>query len=212
MNRLLVIGGAVLLASIDATAVAQVQRSGSDAGATRAMQQLQQVTADRDKALAEGEKLKKENEELKAQLKAAAGERDTLRRRNVATAAADTAQKEKDAENAAAQDKLRSQLQELVGRYREITQNLKDVETDRSSKAQLLTQSEQALKTCVDRNAKLYALNGEVLTRLEGQGLWTAIGGSEPFTRLKRTQLENLADQYRDGARDNLLPASPARP
>ena len=210
MNRLLVIGAAALLASINVVAVAQVQRSGSDAGAARVLQQLQQVTADRDKALAEGEKLKKENDDLKVQLKTAAAERDALRKRSAAAAAADSAQKE--AESTAAQEKLRGQLQEVVGRYRDIAQNLKDVETDRAAKTQLVARQEQELQTCVDHNARLYTLNGEVLNRLEGQGLWTTVGRNEPFTRLKRTQLENLADQYRDRARDDLLPAATTRP
>jgi hypothetical protein len=32
------------------------------------------------------------------------------------------------------------------------------------------------------------------------------VAKSEPFTRLKRTELENLADGYRGTAGDNLLP------
>jgi hypothetical protein len=210
MNRLLIVCAGLLLASANVPAIAQVQRSGSDAGAARVMLQLQQVTADRDKALAEGEKLRKENEELKAQLKAAAGERDALRRRNVAAATAERTQK--DADEAAAQQKLRDQVQELVTRYRETAQTLRDVETDRTARAQLVTQREQELKSCVDRNVKLYALNDELLDRIEDQGFWSAVAAREPFTRLKRTALENLADEYRDAARDQQIAPGTARP
>jgi len=51
----------------------------------------------------------------------------------------------------------------------------------------------------------LYKLNTEVLDRLEHQGLWSHLARSEPFTQLKRTQLENLVDDYKQRATDQLV-------
>ncbi len=64
-------------------------------------------------------------------------------------------------------------------------------------------QREQELKVCTDHNSKLYSLNEEVLVKLEQQGFWSALLRQEPFTRLKRTELENLADNYRAAAQDD---------
>lgn len=205
-TRLLAIAPLLVLAL---PGVAQVQRSGSENGQTRLMQQLQQATAQRDQAAAENEKLKHDIEDLKTQLKAASAEREALRRQKSSTDTAALQQaQQKQAADAAALEKLRAQTQELVDRYRDTAQTLKDVETDRAAKVQLVAERDRTLNACVDRNAKLIALNGEILARLEDHGFWSSLARVEPFTRLKRTELENLADGYRDTTRDLIDPAS----
>jgi hypothetical protein len=57
----------------------------------------------------------------------------------------------------------------------------------------------------VDSNRKLVSLNEEVLLRFEDEGFWSALTRREPFTQLKRVELENLADGYRDTARENTV-------
>ncbi|MEJ0099937.1 MAG: hypothetical protein WDO12_09400 [Pseudomonadota bacterium] len=88
---------------------------------------------------------------------------------------------------------------------------MQGLETDQASRTLQLAQREQELKTCVDRNTKLYALNEEVLSKLEDQGFWSAVLRQEPFTKLKRVQLENLADNYRDAAQDGRVVPEPSR-
>jgi hypothetical protein len=74
------------------------------------------------------------------------------------------------------------------------------VETERTTAKQTLATRDQDLKVCVDRNLALYKLDDEVLTRLEHQSMWTRVAASEPFTKIKRYQLENLVDDYKDRA------------
>ncbi len=96
----------------------------------------------------------------------------------------------------------KTRFEELVSRYREAAVTLRDSETDRAAKTQQLAQSDLGLRSCVDRNANLYALNQEVLGKFEDQGFWSSLARREPFTQLKRVQLENLVDDYRNRALD----------
>jgi hypothetical protein len=71
------------------------------------------------------------------------------------------------------------------------------VETDRDQlRAQALTQ-ERDLKTCVDRNAGMYLLTDEILRKVADRGMWSSLTEKEPFTKLSRTRLDNLIEDYR---------------
>jgi len=187
---------------ISGTAVAQTARSGGGGGNAQLIQQLQQLGTERTQLQAENERMKKELDELRKErdgLKA--GQKALTSREQAATAAvARGAQERESTANELTQQK--SRMQELIGKFRETAQTLKEVETDRAAKTQQLATRDTELKTCVDRNLALYQLNGEVLNRLEHQGLWSHLARSEPFTQIKRTQLENLVDGYRQKAED----------
>jgi chromosome segregation ATPase len=197
--------------SLAGQAVAQTARSGgASAPSAQAMQQLQQLASERTT-------LQAENARLKADLEAARKERDSLKSAQDAVARRSQGTEAQLAaatgEKARLEGELAGQKQrfdELVQRFRETAATLQGVETDQTSKTQQLMQREQELKVCTDRNSKLYALNEEVLAKLEQQGFWSALLRQEPFTRLKRTQLENLADNYRDAAQDDRVPTPQA--
>jgi len=187
---------------ISGTAVAQTARSGGGGGNAQLIQQLQQLGTERTQLQAENERMKKELDELRKERDALkSGQKALTAREQAATAVvARGAQERESAANELAQQKTR--MQELIGKFRETAQTLKEVETDRAAKTQQLATRDTELKTCVDRNLALYQLNGEVLNRLEHQGLWSHLARSEPFTQIKRTQLENLVDGYRQKAED----------
>jgi hypothetical protein len=102
-------------------------------------------------------------------------------------------------------ERQKARMQELVGKSREVIETLRTVETDRTAVKRDLASREQALKVCVDRNRALYTLNGEVLERLARE----AGSSIEPFTRLKRVQLENLVEDYRFRADEQRAPDAP---
>lgn len=186
------LGAASLLLAFGA--VGQVQRSGNDAA--RVMQQLQQVTAEKAQAQAENAKLKTEVEALKAQLAKAstALTASEQRAKKAAPSAKDSAALQ---ETNDALTRTRSQMQELVGKFRETGQILKEVETDRDRLRAQASNQERDLKTCVDRNAGLYLVSDEILRNLENRGVWSSLTQKEPFTQISRTRLENLIDDYR---------------
>jgi chromosome segregation ATPase len=191
---------------------AQTARSSSGSANAQAMQQLQQLASERTQLQAEVAK-------LKGDLEAARKERDSLKasQENIArrTRGAEAELVRTQADKARFEGELareKQRFEEVVARFRETTVTVREVETDRAAKTQQLTLREQELRTCVDHNRKLVALNDEVLDKLEDQGFWSALARREPFTQIKRTQLENLADGYRGVAEDHRLSDSAVNP
>jgi chromosome segregation ATPase len=190
----LTFGAVGLMLALGATA--QVQRSGNDNA--RVMQQMQQLTAEKAAAQAESTKLKADVENLKSQLAKATASLSASEQRAKQVAAGASAK-----EAAAVQEmndalsRTRSQMKELVDRFHDTAQNLKDVEMDRDQLRARASTQERDLKTCVDRNAGMYLLTDEILSKVEDRGVWSSLTDKEPFTRISRTRLENLIDEYR---------------
>src|SRR5215831_12244239 len=131
MRYLLCISLAVALASPFANVNAQTQRTGDNNA--RAMQQLQQLTGERTQLKAENEKLKHELEELKKQLTTATSGHAALEQKLKAAEAGSARDAASNQQNSEAAEKLRGQMQELIGRFRETGQSLKEVEADRAA-------------------------------------------------------------------------------
>jgi chromosome segregation ATPase len=195
MNITRIVSYATVLVLTSLIAEAQTQRSGNDS--TRIVQQLQQVTAEKSKLQQDNDALKKELDELKAKATQAGAEQARLQQRARELELASSRLQNKTGNNDEALEKSRTQLQELIGKFRETAQTLKDVETERDVLRTTQGTKERELATCVDKNAQLYLLGNEVLDRMGNQGVWSALTDKEPFTRLSRTRLENLIDDYR---------------
>jgi chromosome segregation ATPase len=189
-------------------AAAQAARSGGGASA-QLVQQLQQLASERTALQAENARMKKELAELTKERDTLKSGRSALDQRSRASEAAiaRSAQETANAESELAKQKER--MQQLVEKFRETAQTLRDVETERATFKQSLNTREADLATCTKQNEALFALNDEVLTRLEGTGPISRIASAEPFTKLKRTQLENLIDEYRYRAEDQKVSAAP---
>jgi chromosome segregation ATPase len=186
--------------------LAQATRSGNDAA--RVMQQMQQLAAERTALQAENAKLKKELEAAQGKLAATSAQQDALARRAQNAEAASSRLAASSAANTEGAARTRAQLDEVVAKFRETAQALKDVETERNLLRQQAGTAERSLATCRDHNARMLTINEELLVRLENTGFWTKLAADEPFTKLKRTQLENLAADYRQRARELAEPAS----
>lgn len=191
-------------------AAAQTTRSGGDSA--RAMQQMQQLASERTALQAENAKLKQQLDEAQKKLSAATAQQDALTRRAQNAEAASSRLTAASAANTESAARTRAQLEELVAKFRETAQALKQVESERNELRQQAQQEQRQLETCRDHNAQLLTINEEVLVRLENTGFWNKLAADEPFTRLKRTQLENLALDYRQRARDLAEPAPAAVP
>lgn len=191
-----------------AIAPAQVSRSGGNANA-QVLQQMQQMASERTA-------LQAENERLKGELADAKKERDSLKtgqqaldrraRESAAALAHSNAERDGGAEELA---QTKAKMQELIGKFRETIQKLREVEADGATARQSVAAGERELKTCVDHNLALYRLNDEVLVHFDRQGFWSRVAQAEPFTRIKRVQNENLIDEYRTRAQEQLTPGAP---
>lgn len=192
MNRAIV---TLMLCLMAVSSHGQVQRSGN--ADARVAQQLQQLANEKVSLQAENNKLKQELEQVKAQLQKSSSTAKELENRNRVLQASSASRTTNNQQAEEQLERTRAQMQELVTKFRETAQTLRDVETDRATAKSQLAAKEREYKVCVDRNAGLYELNDEVLDRMEDRGFWSQLAEREPFTRLKRTQLENLIDDYR---------------
>jgi chromosome segregation ATPase len=178
---------------------AQTARTGGNANA-ELLQQMQQIASERTTLQTENERLKKELADVKKErddLKA--GQQAILRRvQDSALAVERSGAQRRTTDEELTQTKLK--MQELVTKFRETLLIMRGIEGENADTKQALAAREREIKACTDRNAALYRLDDEVLTRLEKSGFWSRAAQAEPFTRLKRIQLENWSDEEKDRA------------
>jgi chromosome segregation ATPase len=199
-RKWIVLAGATLLAF---TARAQVERSGGGESA-RIMQQYQQVAAEKSALQSQLAQAKKDLEAAQTELAAVKKDRDSQKARAGAAATATAEATRLTAAQATTEKNLeqyKQRLAEVVTKFRELAGNLKEVEADRNTLRADLNKREAAYQTCVNDNAQLYDLSMQVLDRYEHVGLFTKVGASEPFSKVTRTRLENVADEYREQAK-----------
>jgi hypothetical protein len=186
---------------------AQVQRSGGEA--QKFMQQYQQMAAEKAALQAQVTQMKKDLDAANIELATLKKERDAAKAHaGVPPAAVAQATSAKElAERNLEQSKQR--MTELIGRFRETATNLKDVEADRTKLRQELAVRNTAFDACAQDNLQLYDINREILDRYEHVGLFTKVSAAEPFTRITRTRLENLVDEYRTRAQELKVKKTP---
>lgn len=194
----------LLIAVAAGSAHAQTQRSGGGE-AQKFMQQYQQLAAEKTALQGQLAQMKKDLDSANAELAAAKKERDALKGRSGVSAAA-AAQlaganaARQNAEKSLEQNKQRTT--ELVDRFKETVGTLKGVESDRAElKKENLALTASFDKCAVD-NTDLYDISKTVLDRYERVGLFTKVSSAEPFTRITRTRIDNLVDEYRARAEE----------
>lgn len=198
----------VAFGSAGGFACAQTARSGGNANA-QLLQEMQQLASERTTLQTENEKLKsqladmkKDRDELKS------GQQAVERRAHAAAAALEHSDRQRDASDQEL-TQLKAKMQELIAKFRETIQKLREAESDDAAIKQSLASREHELTACAERNTALYKLDDEVVTRLEKEGVWSRVAEAEPFTRIKRVQLENLLDENRTRAQEERFEAKP---
>ena len=174
---------------------ASAPREGGGANAqTQAL--IQQLGMERTRLNAENAKLKKQVKELENKLESATSENQEM------TSQLGSTQKQLNNKSALS-DELRNRLetanaklQELIAKFRETIVNLRQVEDESEGRRQSIVKLEQELNTCATNNLELSKLGYEVLDNYESKGFWDKATQNEPFTQIKRVQIENLVDDY----------------
>jgi hypothetical protein len=194
----------IIAAAAGGVAVAQTARSGGNASA-QLMQQMQQLASERTTLQGENDKLKKQLADVTKDRDALkSGQQVVERRAKDATAALQHSNSQREAGDQEL-TQTKAKMQELIARFRETIVQLRSSETEGTAAKQALAARERELSTCIDRNMALYKLNDEVLTHYEKQGAFARMATIESFTRIKRTQNENLVDEYRARAHDQVF-------
>ncbi|MCU0840776.1 MAG: hypothetical protein MUC79_03525 [Thiobacillaceae bacterium] len=75
---------------------------------------------------------------------------------------------------------------------------LRQTQADRERLQDARVRNERQIALCEDKNGKLYQLGRDLMTRYESKGFDDVLKQREPFTGLKRVEVENLLEEYRD--------------
>lgn len=175
-----------------ATPAASNKDQKKDRQALRRMQQQltdiqqQKSALDQEKAALEAT-LKKTHDETESQ------------KRSAASIAAKASRLEKDVETANLEKtELRTQLDEAAKRNEELSGQRKQLEHDLKNTAVTLGKQNEQRKLCEANNGELYRIGRELIDWYGSKGAVNAILEAEPFTRMKRVEMENLLENYRD--------------
>jgi chromosome segregation ATPase len=207
----------LLLLTVTVSGQAQAQEARSGGGASAQMvQQLQQVAAERTELQAQNAKLQKDLDDARKERDALkSGQQALQHRAEQADANVKQAQQGILTQRQASDQEIgrwRSKLDEVVAEARKIAQQLQEVEAARTRLTQTLADRDQQSKVCTDHNKALYELNSEILTHFDHQSVWSRMAQAEPFTQIKRNQLDNLLDDYRTRAQDQRVTPTSSGP
>lgn len=183
----------ILLASVLALpANAETKKPDPQREQIRRLQQMQQKT-EQEKAT-----LQLEKSAVEEQLKVSTEKALNLEKSAQRSASLD---KQKTAQITA----LETQMSELKAHLAEsekcVTQS---AESQQKSLAEITRLQTQLSKLNKDlsageaKNLQLYKYSIELMNRYQNKGVWTSVAQMEPFTGLKRVEIENLLDEYRD--------------
>lgn len=202
----------ILLALLAGTSSAQeARRAGSDANA-RMQQQLQQLASERTALQSENARLKEQVAKFEKDAKAFTTEKEALSRR-AGAAESKVSRAESGQQSVSSRlESTESRLNEVVGKYKELAEQLRKIELERNDLARHSAQDGQSLKVCAQRNVQLADIANEVLDRYKKKGCFGALAQAEPFTGLKRVEVENAVEGYRQQIDSLKLPAAAAPP
>ena len=198
--------GAALACAVAASAGAQQARD--DGGSARLQAMVSQLTTEKTQLQAENKDVKAKLEAANADLKKVRDQNADLERRLGQSESALAQSSATNTRSTEQNTQLRSRMDELVKQFRETIENLRKTELERNDLKTTLAAREAVLGTCVTNNDKLLATGNEILDRYEAKGCFSAAREKEPFTQVKRVQLQNLVDEYRWQLEDQKLPES----
>lgn len=211
MNRTAKLMAVALLALGALPVQAEVRRPSGGAASAQVQALLQQISAERDA-------LKTENARLKADLDkaqqaqqtaaaAVAAGTEELTRLRAAVAAFQT-------QNEALRAQL-GQSQTAIGSLRSEQAATVAALKQAQGKGQVLDgelgECRARVDTLIGHNRRLFEIGNELLDRFEKKGVWASLREAEPFTGLKRVELENIVQDYRFAIDDQRVQAEPAQ-
>jgi SMC interacting uncharacterized protein involved in chromosome segregation len=169
------------------------------------MQQYQQVAAEKTALQAQLAQMKKDLDGANTELAALKKERDALKVHSTDSRAATTQLAQANAAKDSAEKNLEQNKQktaELVERFKQTIGSLKSVESERTQLQRDNAALSSAFDKCAMNNVDLFDISNTILDRYEHVGLFTKATAAEPFTKLTRTRIDNLVDEYRARAQE----------
>jgi chromosome segregation ATPase len=192
-----------LLAVTLALPAAAVEKKADPAKEQLRRMQLTQRKMEQEKA-----QLTQEKTELDGKLKEVEGKLDETR----SQAARKTARLEKElAAVQADKEALTTRLSATEQRLAKLTELQLSTDAERKRLDVLSTQLKQSLTACEAKNETLHQQGVELLERYERKNCVDAMLQSEPFTGLKRVEMENFVEDHREKLDEHKLDRSASR-
>jgi len=204
MSRLLTLAVLIVFAwsPLANGASAREASGGADA---RLQSLVQQLTMERASLQAEKGRLAEENESLETMVKKLEGELADERNARKQADGELGAEKARSGAYEQQNEQLRDRLQELADRYRELAEVLAKIESQRDDLVALAQDYDARVVVCERNNEDLYTIVNELIAAYQDKGVFRTLMEKEPFTQLKRVQVENMMDEYRYLAEDMRL-------
>lgn len=95
-------------------------------------------------------------------------------------------------------DATQKNLAQLTGKFEQALADLKVNDGQRKLQLSNLAQTSQSLQACIAKNDKLYHFGTEMIGVYDNPSTYEAAMRKEKFTQLKRVELENILQDYRD--------------
>ncbi len=173
------------------TQAAPREANKNDAALMKLQSQLKAITAERDAAKGELDKLSAENERLKQEKAAALSGQAALNGEL-------SAQKNAQLEARNRLEKSNAMLLEVMDKHKQTSQ----AKLELSNELEQLKQKQQAglqqLSVCEEHNVKLYQSGKELLERYQGKGVLTSLLQDEPLLQFQSVEMESIVQDYQD--------------
>ena len=101
-------------------------------------------------------------------------------------------------EQAADLEKFKAAIKNWQTAYQQVTDSAQKTEAERAKLAGKVIVLQRQVEDQERRNAALFKIGNEILTRYEHFGLGDALGAKEPFVGITRVKLQNLVQDYKD--------------
>jgi chromosome segregation ATPase len=93
---------------------------------------------------------------------------------------------------------LEDKAAEIAAVARDRGEEIKKLNTEKQGLESRIKGTEAQLDHCESNNARLAILGTELVEKYENKGMITTILKNEPFTQVKKVEIENLAAEYRE--------------
>ncbi len=103
-------------------------------------------------------------------------------------------------------DNLKDESNRII---KEKNEQITLITNERASLDASLKQESFQNKRCREHNGRFAALTDELVKRYENKGVLSSVGQLEPFTQLKKVEIEKICQEYRDKIDENTLPKEP---
>ena len=93
-------------------------------------------------------------------------------------------------------DAARKRFEEAAQVVSEREAEIKRLSAEQQALQSTLKKNQEGLARCEGNNARLCIIAGDILEKYEKKGVFTTIAQNEPFTQLKKVELEKFVQEY----------------